>query len=112
MNPDLRRIVDRRAGRRRRRSVIVGRNTRRRSRQPQVRLPRNWRTVRALVLARDGHACQIRLDGCTGTATNVDHIVPRADGGSHDPSNLRAACEHCNKSRGARWAASRRWSHT
>ena len=32
---------------------------------------------------------------------NLDHIVPRAHGGSDDPSNLRLACRQCNILRGA-----------
>jgi 5-methylcytosine-specific restriction endonuclease McrA len=57
------------------------------------RLPGNWRAIRQRVLDRDGGVCQIRLDGCTGWATEVDHIVPGDDHGEH---NLRAACQSCN----------------
>lgn len=56
--------------------------------------------VRALVLERDGHRCQIRGPECLGVADTVDHIVPRALGGPlYDPANLRAACHVCNASR-------------
>lgn len=60
-----------------------------------------WRAVRLQVLHRDGGMCQIRRgDGCTLTATEVDHIVPVADGGQLlDPDNLRAACRWCNRGR-------------
>ncbi|MGH2596125.1 MAG: HNH endonuclease [Actinomycetota bacterium] len=59
---------------------------------------RRWKTVRLRILARDGHLCQIRAPGCTGDATDVDHIVaPPAGGSRYDPSNLRAACGHCNR---------------
>jgi len=44
----------------------------------------------------DGVPCAIRLPGCEGVATTVDHIVPVADGGTDALSNLRPACEHCN----------------
>ena len=98
----MRRAVDREAGRHRRRSRVPGRAAARRAYGPRQPLPRNWRTIRRLVLDRDGGVCQIRGEGCTTVATNVDHIVAQADGGSHDPANLRAACEHCNKARGAR----------
>lgn len=60
-----------------------------------------WRKVRAYVLARDGHVCQIRLACCISHATHVDHITPKVDGGSDDPRNLRAACGPCNLERGA-----------
>jgi 5-methylcytosine-specific restriction protein A len=59
-----------------------------------------WRRVRPKVLARGGGLCQLRLEGCTVIATEVDHIVPVDDGGGlYDLMNLRAACRHCNRSR-------------
>lgn len=59
-----------------------------------------WRQARLLVLARDGDVCQIRGDGCTLVATQVDHIVPLGLGGDAlDPDNLRAACPTCNTAR-------------
>lgn len=68
-----------------------------------------WRRTRTLVLARDNYRCQIRKSGCTETATCVDHIMPVESGGSwFDPSNLRAACLHCNSSRVNRTAMSRK----
>ena len=32
----------------------------------------------------------------------AEHLVARSDGGSDDPSNIVAACDHCNKKRHAR----------
>jgi hypothetical protein len=29
----------------------------------------------------------------------IDHIVPRSDGGKHDPENLALACQHCNQTK-------------
>jgi 5-methylcytosine-specific restriction protein A len=56
-----------------------------------------WRKVRRLVLERDGHQCQLRLDGCTGKATQVDHTIDLGDGGApYDPANLASACKPCN----------------
>jgi 5-methylcytosine-specific restriction endonuclease McrA len=56
-----------------------------------------YRRLRLAILARDGNACQIRGPSCTHIATQVDHIVARADGGDvYAPSNLRAACVACN----------------
>lgn len=72
---------------------------------------RHWRRLRALVLDRDGHSCQLPVEGghagnggptCGAFATHVDHVVPRKLGGSDHPSNLRAACAPCNLRRGAR----------
>lgn len=60
-----------------------------------------WARVRPAVLERDGHRCTIRARGCTGVATQVDHVVSVVEGGSwFDPENLRASCTHCNLSRG------------
>jgi len=56
-----------------------------------------YRRLRLAVLDRDGWACQIQGPRCTRAATEVDHIVARADGGAvYDPANLRAACRACN----------------
>ena len=61
-----------------------------------------WQTIRKRILQRDQHQCQINLPGCTLDATTVDHITPIAWGGEwYDPSNLRAACQHCNSNLGA-----------
>lgn len=57
--------------------------------------------TRQRILARDGYRCQLRYDCCVGTATEVDHIVPFAHGGTEADNNLRAACGPCNRRRGA-----------
>ena len=58
-----------------------------------------WQRVRLLVLERDLHRCRLLLSVCTTLATTADHIVERADGGSDDPSNLRAVCAECHNAR-------------
>lgn len=60
----------------------------------RTRLPKNWPSLRANILRRDNYRCQISLDGCSGIATEVDHI---ARGDNHSPENLRAACSRCHK---------------
>lgn len=67
--------------------------------------------VRKQVLERDGRVCQIRSPNCTVRATQVDHIVPLAEGGPQfDPANLRAACQSCNNARNRKSAPpSRDW---
>lgn len=55
-----------------------------------------WRKVRALVLARDGYRCQLRLEGiCTTIADQVHHTVAREISGD-DPAHLVSACRACN----------------
>ena len=62
-----------------------------------------WRNVRRHILERDQRVCQIAAPGCTGVATEVDHIVPVLDGGQfYDPDNLRASCRGCNSRRAKR----------
>ncbi len=39
---------------------------------------RSWRSIRAGILARDGHRCQL----CGGPASEVDHILPVSEGGT------------------------------
>lgn len=84
---------------------------------------RAWRRLRAFVLDRDGWRCQLPADDrpgqlCLDLAEHVDHVTPRALGGTDDPANLRAACATHNLRRGAgrpstpapRRAAPQRWS--
>lgn len=54
-----------------------------------------WRRVRLAVLARDNYRCQLRLTGCTTTATQVHHTAPREVSGDN-PAYLLAACAQCN----------------
>ena len=48
---------------------------------------------RSEALARDGHTCR----HCGAPATEVDHIVNLAQGGTHDPLNLQALCPPCHR---------------
>lgn len=65
-----------------------------------------------LVRERDNNTCkvcgltlgEIRPDGSVVKAIHVDHIIPRAAGGSNCDTNLRCACDKCNLGRGARRA--------
>ena len=52
-------------------------------------------SVRRFVWRRDGGRCQ--TPGCrSARGLEVHHIVHRADGGSHDASNLRLQCSACH----------------
>ena len=55
-----------------------------------------WRRIRLFVLQRDGSRCQLKIPKvCTGTATQVHHLVGRDISGD-DPRYLCAACRECN----------------
>ncbi len=55
------------------------------------RLPGNWSSLRARILARDNYQCRMIEDGarCEQIATDVDHIAPS---GADAPSNLVSLC--------------------
>jgi 5-methylcytosine-specific restriction endonuclease McrA len=73
---------------------------------------RAYRNLCRAILDRDRHACQIRGARCTLVATEVDHIVAKADGGAlFDPANLRAACKACNSGRSAERTNAKRWQY-
>jgi hypothetical protein len=57
--------------------------------------------VRFEVLRRDGHTCRYCGAAVPDVPITVDHVVPRALGGSDDPSNLVAACRECNSGKAA-----------
>lgn len=61
-------------------------------------LTTQWKAQRKRVLARDNHQCVY----CGNDATQVDHIIPRVDGGTHDLENLVACCARCNGMKGSR----------
>lgn len=63
----------------------------------------DWKKRRLLVLQRDGFTCAY----CFGEANSVDHVIPRAQGGSDDLDNLVASCVKCNSSKGDRFFSSR-----
>jgi 5-methylcytosine-specific restriction endonuclease McrA len=59
----------------------------------QAAKDREYTAMRIVVLERDDHTCQLRMDGhhCTGTL-HVHHIRLRAQGGSNHPDNLVTLC--------------------
>ena len=62
-----------------------------------------WRKIRSVVLVRDNYLCQECLkQGLFVTATTVDHITPKAHGGSDDLTNLQSLCNSCHKFKTAR----------
>jgi len=65
-----------------------------------VPLPYN-RTIaltRRAVFLRDGHRCQY----CGRRAENIDHVIPKVQGGAHTWENVVASCQRCNTRKGGR----------
>lgn len=54
---------------------------------------------RAYLLRKDNrcHWCKVELEMHT---SSIDHLIPLARGGTHDPANLVLSCRPCNAARG------------
>jgi 5-methylcytosine-specific restriction protein A len=62
-----------------------------------------WRKTRARILERDAGLCQeCARAGRLNAGNTVDHIVPRAEGGTDAESNLEVLCRDCHKVKSAR----------
>lgn len=59
-----------------------------------VKVPFRRRSAlnRRAVFTRDGGVCQY----CGDPADSIDHVIPRAKGGTHTWENVVAACRPCN----------------
>lgn len=56
-----------------------------------------WDRLRLVVLSRDKHLCQQCLrEGRATEAGTVDHITPKAHGGTDAESNLQSLCWPCH----------------
>ena len=65
-----------------------------------------WGKARKIVLARDKHLCQVCLvDGIFTLGNEVDHIKPKALGGTDSPDNLQAICTPCHRKKTAQESA-------
>ncbi|TKI02678.1 HNH endonuclease [Martelella alba] len=63
---------------------------------------RKWDVIRPRILKRDRHLCQECLrQGRAIPATTVDHIIPKAHGGTDADSNLESLCWPCHRSKTA-----------
>lgn len=59
-----------------------------------------WRRLRRLILQRDGFRCccdECKRIGRVLPATEVDHRIPKFEGGTDAPSNLYAIHADCHK---------------
>jgi 5-methylcytosine-specific restriction endonuclease McrA len=65
-----------------------------------VRVPFSRRVPlnRKAVFIRDTHRCQY----CGKPAENLDHVVPKSQGGGHTWENVVASCRRCNSRKGGR----------
>lgn len=64
-----------------------------------------WEALRKRILSRDKGLCQVcQASGRISIAREVDHKVPKAQGGTDDDSNLQAICTPCHKAKTAREA--------
>lgn len=61
--------------------------------------------TRRTVLLRDAQRCGY----CAGPADTVDHIHPRSRGGTHEWTNVVAACSRCNHRKADRLLAEIGW---
>ena len=55
--------------------------------------------LHALLVERDGNRCHICHKRVAGRERSADHLIPRSQGGSDDPINLRLAHRRCNSRR-------------
>ena len=61
-----------------------------------------WDAIRERVLKRDKGLCQLCLRaGVVREAKTVDHIIPKAHGGTDADSNLQSLCWPCHKAKTA-----------
>ncbi len=53
--------------------------------------------VREYILERDGFRCRSCGKAPPEVELQIDHIIPIAQGGSNDISNLQTLCKTCNR---------------
>jgi 5-methylcytosine-specific restriction endonuclease McrA len=61
---------------------------------------RGWARLRQEIIERDGNKCV--YCGATDTDFHIDHVFPKARGGTNEKSNLVCSCAKCNMSKGCR----------
>jgi 5-methylcytosine-specific restriction endonuclease McrA len=76
------------------------------TRYVRVPFPASVPLSRRAVFTRDGQTCVY----CGGSATSIDHVVPRSRGGTHTWDNVVAACRRCNHTKADRSLAELGWS--
>ena len=64
-------------------------------------MPKGWHKIRARILSLEPLCRRCRAKGRATAATEVDHIIPRAQGGSCWDDNLQSLCEPCHTAKTA-----------
>lgn len=63
---------------------------------------KEWKTLRLTVLERDHYLCQSCLKkGLYVDGNQVDHIIPRSQGGADTLNNLQTLCKSCHREKTA-----------
>jgi 5-methylcytosine-specific restriction enzyme A len=62
-------------------------------------LPRNWPALRRRVLAEEPLCRPCAAAGRTSASREVDHIVPRSQGGTTERVNLQGICSACHRAK-------------
>lgn len=63
---------------------------------------RQWDIRRPRILQRDNYVCQAcKRKGIGTVATHVDHIIPKAHGGTDADDNLESLCATCHRAKTA-----------
>ncbi len=76
------------------------------TRYVRVPYPSSVPLSRRAVFTRDAQTCVY----CGGSATSIDHVVPRSRGGAHTWDNVVAACRRCNHTKADRSLAELGWA--
>ena len=62
-----------------------------------------WRRIRERIFERDNGLCQSCLKaGRLRVGQDVDHVIPKSQGGTDDEGNLQLICRACHKAKTAR----------
>lgn len=61
-----------------------------------------WQRIRAHVLRTQPLCRPCFADGRVTAATEVDHVVPKVDGGGDEIDNLQPICRRCHADKSAR----------
>ena len=65
-----------------------------------------WDKLRKLAMDRDDWLCQpCKREGRATPAREVDHIIPKSQGGTDDLDQLQAICKTCHQEKTQREAA-------